>query len=89
MLECWNIWDIASKLIKSFLGMLFSYPIIPKFHYSIIPNQDSLPVGAGPGNSLLSGQVQNPTEQEQPVIRRQGPQRCRSSGQAGRPNQFY
>jgi len=89
MLECWNIWDIASKLIKSFLGMFFSYPIIPEFQYSIIPNQDSLPAGSRPGNSLLSGQAQNPAEQERPVIRRQAPPRCRSSGQAGRPNQFY
>jgi len=38
--------------------MFFSYPIIPEFQYSIIPNEDSLPVGARTGKSLLSGQAQ-------------------------------
>jgi hypothetical protein len=35
--------------------MFFSYPIIPEFQYSIIPNEDSLPVGVLTGKILLSG----------------------------------
>jgi hypothetical protein len=52
-------------------GLFFSYPIIPEFQYSIIPNQDSLPTDAGMARPCSAGMRKDFAEQGRSFLREQ------------------